>query len=346
MSKCACCFPPWQIRPVFPSGFITTRKLNTSLGKLWQGDYYAGRFTDPSLFSTDVNDGTGGEIWATGQVIFPPDETVAVRFNDSNGSEAQAIDRATSVGGWGCQALETDSAGSVYVATNASTPNEVIGKWNSAGVFQWWANQAGEVWAQSDQMSFDSNGDLCAVIEDSFVGLGRAIKINPATGVRYWGLINPRTVGEEGALPACQTDGTDIYVGGKQDTNPHNLFKLDTNGNVTWRHDTGIEIRAIDVLSSGDTVSGGISSTLSFTTSAGAANGTFITVLSEVYAIAVDGSDNIYVAGKRTGAVTLEKFNSAGVSQATFDHGDDLYGCEFNPTNGHIYVTGKRVFES
>lgn len=317
-----------------PRPFVTHRKLNTSGTVLANYDHGA------QVLEMHVD--SSGNIYVVGLRATTPSTASARKYN-SAGVLQWSYDHGTTLSG-----LWVDGSGNVYVG-GARTGGVTGRKLNSSGVEQWnvdhgvnvgavGADSSGRVYFSgfrtgiTTTRQYDSAGNETATFDHGSTFGGKGFIDNDlfyCTGAPGANPGHPTTSKFNTSLtstldiqfsPSVSTGGLwvdssgNIYMSGLRTGSGYTARKYNTVGTHQLSLDTG---GALGV---------------------GYSNG-----------IATDSSGNIYVAHERNDTIdssfsTLRKFNSSGVLQWSFDHGDDLQVVWVDGSD-NIFVGGNRVLE-
>lgn len=206
------------------------------------------------------------------------------------------------------RAVVMDGSDNLYVAGTTGGGSKQVRKFNSSGTLQWSVSLDSSP-TTGRSLALDSAGKLYVGTEATPTIAANVFQLEPSTGSVNWSLNANSTAFHVKAAVAIAFDSNDdMYVAHALDS-PSGPVPI-----MKWTYNSG----------SKPTASSSISTT------------------HQGNALAVDGSDNLYVAGAPDTGTSdeLQKFNSSGTLQWGFAHGATLHAVHVDAA-GDVWIAGE-----
>ena len=147
------------------------------------------------------------------------------------------------------------------------------------------------------------------------------VRVLTEDGVQLWSYIH----GATSPVRAVAFDSAGNLIIGGDSSSGTTLRKLDVDGNVLWsKSANGVRTRGVAVDSSDNVIAVGDDDYVRKYDSSGNVIGSY-NHGADLYAVAVDADDNIFIAGVRSSSLSTRKFNSSLSLQWSKDHGNTVY---------------------
>ena len=318
------------------TGAVRTIKLDTAGTAVWTRDFPVGSGLGKAI--AVASDGAVSVV-ASGEVV-PGDVRIITIHYAPDGTQLWSADIPTG-GAVGTTFVRCDPAGNTIVAATKDATNDdfVVRKYTTGGGVVWTYNFA-TIWDESVAgITLDGSGNVIATTSTLYTTTAydvTVVKLASATGAVLWNIHDPRSQRQGSSYPVIDPAGN-VFVTADSTASPviqTVTIKVNgTTGAILWTDvhplSRGSAVPVGAVLDSAANVITAVS-TQSPTTDIAAAkysgdtgsllwswrlNSTAFSTYAR--AIAVDASDNIYIAGDQysTDAFVLVKLSSTGVLQ-------------------------------
>lgn len=302
---------------------ITTVKYNSAGTQQWVRTYSGTALNDDIPNAMVVT--SAGVVHITGQIDADATATVVNDFAtlkyDTNGTLlwSQVYNNATSTNDIP-RALAVDSSGNVLVAGSAELiPNRtaICVKYNAAGTSQWvnTFNEVGDNTDKPNAIFVDAAGNsfIAGYVVEYGADRNFALqKVDPNGNTLWVRTLNGTSVGSSDAATCLAQDNLgNTYVAGythnKGTSSDLTVAKFDTNGNQLW-----------------------------------AVNYDFVTEVDRALAIALDGSNNVYVTGRSDSDTSNLVSNDDIITIKYNTNGVLLWSMRYNGA-GNLIDTGRAI---
>lgn len=366
--------------------FLLVFQSSAQINVLWESRYNSAANNVDRV--TDMYVDAAGNVYVTGASLNAAGATsgfdiVTIKYNSAGVQQWLATFNGSGSGADNAAAMAVDASGNVYVAgtsfRSGTDYDFVVIKYNNAGVQQWQIYNGGSFYDEARKITLDSGGNPIVVggFQASASNTNyRTVKLNPASGAVTWFMDFSSTGNNLDLAVDVVTDASNnVYVTGHsfntgQDLNVRTI-KYNSSGTLQWNTQLNQStINSYDMPVR--IVVDGTNTYVLATTFNGAASQDDILLIKYNAAgtvvdtellngtandndkpngLLLDGSGNLYVAGKIKGSTTAEdflvaKYNSSFTLQwidkfnGSGTNYDEAFSLSFDPTMAYLYATG------